>query len=97
MPFQIILLPSAEDDLIHFKVYEQRIILTGIATHLSSNATVTTKRRKQLAPNAVAPWELRIDHYRIFYEVIHDTHIHIVAIGHKVHNDLYIRGKKVII
>ena len=42
----------------------------------------------------IAPWELRIDHYRIFYNIEY-TLVKVVAIGHKEHNELYIRGKKV--
>jgi mRNA interferase RelE/StbE len=68
--------------------------MTGIATHLTYDATSETKRRKKLDPNRIAPWELRIDHYRIFYNIEH-TMVKVVAIGHKEHNELYIRGKKV--
>ncbi len=94
MKFTVIILPSADTDLTAFRTHEQRIILTGIATHLAHDATIATKRRKKLDPNHIAPWELRIDHYRIFYDV-EATTIKVVAIGAKVHNDLYIRGKKV--
>jgi mRNA-degrading endonuclease RelE of RelBE toxin-antitoxin system len=59
------------------------------------DATIETKRRKKLDPNHIAPWELRIDHYRIFYAIEQTTLIKMVAIGYKDHNDLYIRGKKV--
>ena len=59
------------------------------------DATTETKRRKKLDPNRIAPWELRIDHYRIFYDSENTAVIKVVAIGYKDHNDLYIRGKKV--
>ncbi len=95
MKFTVILLPSADTDLTYFRTHEQRIILTGIGTHLTYDATIETKRRKRLDPNPIAPWELRIDHYRIFYVLVPATQIHVVAIGYKDHNDLYIRGKKV--
>ena len=35
MKFTVIILPSADEDLTYFKTHEQRIILTGIATHLT--------------------------------------------------------------
>ena len=95
MKFAVIILPSADIDLAYFRTHEQRIILTGIATHLANDATVETKRRKKLDPNRIAPWELRIDHYRIFYAIEQTTVINVVAIGYKEHNDLYIRGKRV--
>jgi mRNA-degrading endonuclease RelE of RelBE toxin-antitoxin system len=95
MKFTVIILPSADADLTYFRAHEQRIILTGIATHLTYDAMIETKRRKKLDPNRIAPWELRIDHYRIFYEIETTGLIKVVAIGYKDHNDLYIRGKKV--
>jgi len=57
---------------------------------------VETKNRKKLRENPLAPWELRAGKYRIFYQVDDASHmITIVAIGHKEHNMLLIRGKKV--
>jgi mRNA-degrading endonuclease RelE of RelBE toxin-antitoxin system len=53
-----------------------------------------TDRRKLLEPNNLAPWELRIDDYRVFYDIEDDT-VHVTAVGYKHHNDLYIRGRKV--
>jgi hypothetical protein len=45
--------------------------------------------------NPAAPWELRIGDFRVFYEIENDTTVKIVSIGHKEHNDLFIRGKRV--
>jgi len=95
MKFTVIILPSADVDLTYFRAHEQGIILTGIATHLAYDALIETKRRKKLDPNRIAPWELRIDHYRVFYDIENTTMIKVVAIGYKDHNDLYIRGRKV--
>jgi len=38
---------------------------------------------------------LRIDDYRVFYDLEEEDQVKVVAVGHKEHNDLYIRGKKV--
>ncbi|MFL5800765.1 MAG: type II toxin-antitoxin system RelE family toxin [Roseiflexaceae bacterium] len=94
MTFTVKLTPSAREDIRYFKAYEQRIISDGIRAHLTRDALVETNRRKFLEPNNLAPWELRIDNYRIFYDVEDDT-INVRAVGYKEHNDLYIRGKKV--
>src|SRR5215216_5937641 len=75
MKFTVIILPSAAADLTYFRTHEQRIILTGIATHLTYDATSETKRRKKRDPNRIAPWELRIDHYRIFYDIEQTTRL----------------------
>jgi mRNA-degrading endonuclease RelE of RelBE toxin-antitoxin system len=94
MDFTVNITPSARADIRYFKAYEQRIIATGIRTFLTRDALVETDRRKLLELNELASWELRIDNYRVFYDVEDDT-VHIIAVGHKNHNDLYVREKKV--
>ncbi|MFP4438790.1 MAG: type II toxin-antitoxin system RelE family toxin [Chloroflexaceae bacterium] len=94
MAFIVIIKPDAEDDIQYYRVNEQRIIIDGIKTHLTAEPDTATKRKKKLRPNPIAPWELRVDIYRVFY-AIHGTTVYVVAIGHKVHNRLYIRGKEV--
>ena len=61
----------------------------------ASPVLLKTRNRKRLRPNDVAEWELRIGKYRVFYNV--EKHVLIVsieAIGFKVGNVLYIRGKR---
>ena len=94
MEYHINITPDAQSDIRTFKAYEQRIISRGIRTFLTNDAHVETNRRKALEPNELGTWELRIDIYRIFYD-IEDATVYITAVGYKDHNDLYIRGKKV--
>jgi len=70
------------------------VIISGITTHLPDQPEVANKHKKSLRTNPIAPWELRIDIYRIFYRLENAT-VFIIAVGHKVHNKLYIRGKEV--
>ncbi len=95
MKFFIRLTESAIEDLDFFRKNKRRIISDGIALFLTHDANVETRRRKPLRPNRIAPWELRIDEYRVFYDFEGDDIVKVVAVGHKEHNDLYIRGKKV--
>jgi mRNA-degrading endonuclease RelE of RelBE toxin-antitoxin system len=67
--FQIEFTPEAEADLAWFKKYEQNIILDGIEENLRYEPTVSTRNRKKLRPHRTAEWELRVDRYRIFYDV----------------------------
>jgi mRNA-degrading endonuclease RelE of RelBE toxin-antitoxin system len=94
MRFEIRFIPTAEEDLNYFEAWAQRIISDGIEKLLTADANVETKRRKQLRPNPLAPWELRIGDYRVFYD-IEEGIVRILAVGKKVHNDLCIRGNKV--
>ncbi|MCU0491580.1 MAG: addiction module toxin RelE [Chloroflexaceae bacterium] len=94
MEFIINVTPSAREDIRFFKAYEQRIIADGIRLFLTRDALVANNRRKLLDSNPIAPWELRIDNFRVFYDV-EGTVVNIRAVGEKEHNDLYIRGVKV--
>src|SRR6266849_7675899 len=95
MEFTIRLTESAIEDLDFFRKNKRRIISDGIALFLTHDANVETRRRKPLRANRIAQWELRIDDYRVFYDFEEDAIVKVVAVGHKEHNDLYIRGRKV--
>jgi mRNA-degrading endonuclease RelE of RelBE toxin-antitoxin system len=95
MKFSIRFVPSADKDLDYYQARVQKLILDGIGTFLEGDADVTSKRRKPLRQNPLAPWELRIGDYRVFYEVKPDGLVRVLAVGHKAHNDLFIRGERV--
>ena len=93
--FEVKLVPSADGDLDYFKAHEQKAILDAISRFLEVDANIETKRRKRLHPNPLAPWELRIGDYRAFYEIKENRLVRVLAIGHKEHNELFIRGERV--
>jgi mRNA-degrading endonuclease RelE of RelBE toxin-antitoxin system len=95
VPFQIAFTPGAEADLAHFKAVDQRVIVDAIRIHLTTDATSESRRRKRLTANPLAPWELRIGDHRVFYLVEGGSTATILAVGVKVHNELFIRGRKV--
>ncbi|AOY82511.2 type II toxin-antitoxin system RelE/ParE family toxin [Moorena producens JHB] len=93
--FAIEFTPEAKDDLGWFKKNERKLILDGIEANLRYEPTVITANRKQLRPNRTAKWELRIDRYRVFYDVTSVVQIvSIEAVGLKLRNKLYFRGKE---
>lgn len=69
--------------------------MQAVKVHLREAADVESERRKQLEPNPLAPWELRIGDYRVFYEIENEQAVWVTAIGWKEHSDLFIRGKRV--
>jgi len=62
---------------------------------LTHEANQETRRRKKLTDHPIAPWELRVGDFRVFYDIEDEMVVKITAIGHKVHSDLFVRGKKV--
>ncbi len=46
--------------------------------------------------NALAPWELRVGDFRVFYDInVEEESVVILAVGHKVHNKLFIGGEEI--
>jgi mRNA-degrading endonuclease RelE of RelBE toxin-antitoxin system len=95
MPFRVTLTSGADEDLAYYRTREQRLIVDAAKRFLTHDADRESKRRKKLRPNPLAPWELCVDRFRVFYEVVDAATVKVVAIGHKEHNDLLIRGKVV--
>lgn len=86
---------EAVEDLSMFRKYEQQKIISGIETQLAHEPTVETRNRFPMRANEVAEWELRIEAYRVFYNVELNVQIvSIEAVGIKRDNRLFVRGKR---
>jgi mRNA-degrading endonuclease RelE of RelBE toxin-antitoxin system len=86
---------EAIEDLRWFRKREQQIILGGIESQLRYQPTVATRNRKRRRPNKLSDWELRIDMFRVFYDVAQSVRIvSIEAIGIKEGNLLRFRGEE---
>ncbi|MBD3883314.1 type II toxin-antitoxin system RelE/ParE family toxin [Phormidium tenue FACHB-886] len=93
--FQISLTLAALEDLQGFRAYEQRQIIQAIEEQLQYQPTLLTRNRKRLRPNTLAEWELRIDAFRVFYDVDKALPIvKIAAIGYKQGNILFVHGQE---
>jgi mRNA-degrading endonuclease RelE of RelBE toxin-antitoxin system len=95
MQWRLCFTPNSDADLKHYRAFDQRSIVDAIKVHLAFDANIETNRRKRLAEHPIAAWELRAGKYRVFYELEGEAAVKIVAIGHKEHNSLFIRGKEV--
>ncbi len=96
MSFTILIMPSAHTDMADFNAADRMRILETITKQLSHQPDIETRNRKRLRPNPLANWELRIGQYRAFYDIDGQTvTVRVVAIGEKVHNRLFIRGREV--
>jgi mRNA-degrading endonuclease RelE of RelBE toxin-antitoxin system len=98
MAFQIEFTQAAADHVRGFRKYDQTIILGAIEEQLRHEPTVETRNRKPLSPNQLSNWELRVDQFRVFYDVsvVGDAEIvKVKAVGRKEHNKLAIGGEEV--
>ena len=94
--FEIQVTEEAAIDLSHYPAFERKIVVAEIRAQLAYEPTTATKNRKPLRDNVIAPWELRIGKYRVFYEPDEGAFtVTVVSIGHKEHNVLFMRGREV--
>jgi mRNA-degrading endonuclease RelE of RelBE toxin-antitoxin system len=78
-----------------FKSFEQTLLLREIELHLTREPDQPTRNRKQLRPNPLADWELRIGTFRVFYTIENNlVVVTVIAIGRKDHNSLIIEGEE---
>jgi mRNA-degrading endonuclease RelE of RelBE toxin-antitoxin system len=95
MPYTVEFMPDAQEQLDHLTARQQAILLDRIQEQLHRRPAEETKQRKKLRPNPLAPWELRIREFRVFYDIdIEEQTVFIIAIGQKRHNTLYIGSQE---
>ena len=93
--YEIEFTPEANEDLKLFRKFEQKQILDETEHQLKYEPNVRTRNRKEMDPNEVAGWELRIGKFRVFYNVDEETRmVSVEAVGFKVGNMLFIRGER---
>ncbi len=98
MPFEISFTQAAADHVRAYRKFDQRIILDGIDQQLRHEPTEVTRNRKHLGESKLSEWELRVQDFRVFYDVVEQDERQIVkinAVGHKVHDKLFIGDREV--
>lgn len=101
MRFEIAFTTTAAGHVRAYRRYEQKIILDAIDQQLTHEPTTETRNRKRLGDNELSDWELRIQDFRVFYDMAIDIDddergvVKIKAVGHKVHNILRIGDREV--
>jgi mRNA-degrading endonuclease RelE of RelBE toxin-antitoxin system len=90
MAFEIIVHEAAVEELEALRMFDQRIIVDAIGEQLKHQPTVPTRRRKSLGALALAfenvppLWELRVGHFRVFYDVDKASNcVHVRAVRRK--------------
>lgn len=87
--------PEALGDLKSFKKFEQQKIISGIDEQLQYEPMVETRNRFRMRPNEIAAWELRLEQYRVLYNVEETVKIvRVEVIGFKIGNLLFVRGRR---
>src|SRR3954466_5988861 len=97
MAYAILYSPEAVDHIAWLAKTEQVRVLDDVDSQLTHQPTLPTRKRKVLRANLIAPWQLRLDNLRVFYEVLEEPEQRVVikAVGKKIHNELWIAGERI--
>lgn len=69
MPYRIALSRSSLAHLQALTAREQRIIRDTLIEQLTHEPTVPTRSRKEMRPNLIAIWELRVENFRALLDL----------------------------
>ena len=95
MQFDIVFTPEALEDLRLFRKGERTRIIEAIEEQLTHEPNHETRSRKRLRPNQTAEWALRVDRFRVFYDIEEAKHlVKVEAVGHKRGSRLFIHGEE---
>jgi len=76
---------------------QRALVLDAVEQQLSHQPTVETRNRKPMRPNRLAPWELRVEECRVYYDVGEDPEptVMVVAVGIKDRSRVIIGGEEI--
>ena len=93
--FEIAFTPEAIEDLRCFKKVERKQIIAELESQLSYEPAIETRKRKRLRPNKLAEWELRLNRFRVFFDIDPENRlIKVEAVGYKRGSRLFIHGRE---
>ena len=94
MEYTIELSIAAERHLDQLSAHDRRIVLAAVFDQLTHQPLIRTRNRKELRPNPLANWELRVGKYRVLYNVVkEESVVAINAVAVKDGNKLVIEGE----
>ncbi len=97
MAYTIEFAESVSEQLRMLTARQRVMIFEAIETQLKHEPLRETRNRKPMRPNPLASWELRVENLRIYYEVTPQQPdvVHILAVGEKRGNRVFIGGKEI--
>ena len=97
MAYRIDYSPATDEHLRVLTAGQRAVVFDGVDEQLEHEPGVETRNRKPMRPNPLAPWELRIEELRVYYEIeeLPEQVVTIVAVGVKDRNRVLIGGKEI--
>jgi mRNA-degrading endonuclease RelE of RelBE toxin-antitoxin system len=89
--------PACVDHLGELSARDERLVIDAVNQHRVNQPCREARNRKRMRPNPVAPWELRVGRFRVYYDVVEEPEaiVQIIAIGIKEREVVTIGGEEV--
>jgi len=95
LPYRIVRYPDTHAHLRSLTARQRAIVFDEVEEQLADEPKTETRNRKEMRPNPIASWELRIGHLRVYYDVTEEPQtVTVVAVGIKRGNRLFIGGEE---
>jgi mRNA-degrading endonuclease RelE of RelBE toxin-antitoxin system len=99
VPYDIRFSDEADEQVARLTGRRRARLLDAVAHQLRHEPTKETRNRKPMRADKtpfIAPWELRIDEMRVYYDVGDAPKVVVItAVGIKEHNRILIAGRKI--
>jgi mRNA-degrading endonuclease RelE of RelBE toxin-antitoxin system len=100
VPYDIQFGDEADEHVAALTARQRARLLDAIDRHLVHEPTKETRNRKPMRPDKtpfIAPWELRVDEMRVYYDVEEEPKavVVITAVGIKERNRILIAGREI--
>jgi len=94
--YTVVLTRPAYRHLEALRRYDRNRVLDAIRSNLTARPTEESRNQKLLRDNPLADWELRVQPFRVFYDVDPAARtVRIVAVGVKERDRLIIGGQEI--
>jgi mRNA-degrading endonuclease RelE of RelBE toxin-antitoxin system len=95
LPYRVVWYPDTHAHLRSLTARQRSIVFDEVEEQLTYEPTIETRNRKEMRPNPLAPWELRIGDLRVYYDVTEEPQtVTVVAVGIKTGNRVFIGGEE---
>ena len=95
MPYRIIWYPNTREHFRHLTARQRSIVFDSVEEQLVNEPTAETRNRKEMRPNSLTSWELRIGDLRVYYDITEEPQtVTVVAVGIKRGSRIFIGGEE---
>ena len=95
MPYHIIWYPDTREHFRYLTARQRSIVFDSVEEQLVNEPTAEARNRKEMHPNSLASWELRIGDLRVYYDVTEESQtVTVIAVGIKRGNRVFIGGEE---